>query len=186
MYRITFVGNHTVGKTCLLLTLVGHSFPHDYIPTCVCYDGMYEAQATEDFDRLRPFSYNGADVFLVCFSLVDPDSFEAVANKWIPEILQHTKMDKPIILVGTKLDLRNDEWTLERLRQKRKTPIDRHQGLLLANHIGASEYIEVSAKTGARIRELFDLSQSIPEEGAKREHERTKSTRKAWKDCVLM
>lgn len=32
-------------------------------------------------DRLRPLSYPGADIFLVCFSLISPASFENVKAK---------------------------------------------------------------------------------------------------------
>jgi len=35
----------------------------------------------EDHDRLRPAQYHGANVFLVCFSVVSPDSLESVKEK---------------------------------------------------------------------------------------------------------
>ena len=34
-----------------------------------------------DYDRLRPLSYPQTDVFLVCFSVVSPASFENVKEK---------------------------------------------------------------------------------------------------------
>lgn len=37
----------------------------------------------EDYDRLRPLSYPQTDVFLVCFSVVSPSSFENVKEKVI-------------------------------------------------------------------------------------------------------
>ena len=37
----------------------------------------------EDYDRLRPLSYPQTDVFLVCFSVVSPASFENVKEKVI-------------------------------------------------------------------------------------------------------
>ena len=40
----------------------------------------------EDYDRLRPLSYPQTDVFLVCFSVASPTSFENAKSKWIPEI----------------------------------------------------------------------------------------------------
>ena len=36
--------------------------------------------------RLRPLSYPTTDVFLVCFSLVNPASFENVRAKWYTEV----------------------------------------------------------------------------------------------------
>ena len=62
----------------------------------------------------RPLSYPQTDVFLICFSVVNPTSFENVRAKWYSEIKYYCP-DTPIILVGTKVDLRDDLHTLERL-----------------------------------------------------------------------
>lgn len=35
----------------------------------------------EDYNRLRPLSYRGADVFLLAFSLISRASYENVAQK---------------------------------------------------------------------------------------------------------
>lgn len=47
----------------------------------------------EDYDRLRPLSYPQTDVFLVCFSVVSPSSFENVKEKvshiWIIKSYLH-------------------------------------------------------------------------------------------------
>lgn len=61
----------------------------------------------EDYDRLRPLSYPQTDVFLVCFSVVSPSSFENVKEKvydfilnteffWLlkPRNLRNSKMVK--------------------------------------------------------------------------------------------
>merc|ERR1739844_709663 len=75
-----------------------------------------------DYDRLRPLSYPQTDVFLICFSLVNPASFENVRAKWYPEVRHHCPQ-VPIILVGTKLDLREDKETIDKLKEKRLAPI---------------------------------------------------------------
>uniref|UniRef100_A0A6N2KC66 Miro domain-containing protein n=1 Tax=Salix viminalis TaxID=40686 RepID=A0A6N2KC66_SALVM len=62
----------------------------------------------EDYNRLRPLSYRGADVFLLAFSLISKASYENIAKKWISE-LRHYAPTVPVVLVGTKLDLRNDK-----------------------------------------------------------------------------
>ncbi|KAJ6906394.1 hypothetical protein NC652_023972 [Populus alba x Populus x berolinensis] len=93
----------------------------DYVPTVfdnfsanVVVDGstvnlgLWDTAGQEDYNRLRPLSYRGADVFLLAFSLISKASYENVAKKWIPE-LRHYAPGVPIILVGTKLDLRDDK-----------------------------------------------------------------------------
>ena len=50
---------------------------------------ILDTAGQEDYDRLRPLSYPQTDVFLVCFSIISPSSFENVRSKWHPEITHH-------------------------------------------------------------------------------------------------
>ena len=43
--------------------------------------GLFDTAGQEDYDRLRPLSYPQTDVFLVCFSIVNPASFENTKEK---------------------------------------------------------------------------------------------------------
>lgn len=62
----------------------------------------------------------------------------------------------PIILVGTKLDLREDPATLESLRQKRMEPVSYDQALVVAKDIRAHKYLECSALTQRNLKSVFD------------------------------
>ena len=46
--------------------------------------GLWDTDGQESYDRLRPLSYPQTDVFLICFSLVSPLSFENVKIKVPP------------------------------------------------------------------------------------------------------
>lgn len=57
--------------------------------------------------------------------------------QWYPEVRHHCP-NTPIILVGTKLDLRDDKDTVEKLKEKKLAPITYPQGLAMAKEIGES------------------------------------------------
>lgn len=109
----------------------------------------------EDYDRLRPLSYPNTDVFIVCFSVVSPTSFDNIQEKWISEIRSHCP-DTPAILVGTQSDLRNDRDTLDQLAKFRLSPVKTEAGVRLAKTVGAVKYMECSALTQDGLKDVFD------------------------------
>lgn len=60
-------------------------------------------------------------LLLISFS---PSSFENVTSKWYPELKHHCP-EAPIILVGTKIDLRDDRETLSALAEQGLSPCKR-------------------------------------------------------------
>ena len=71
-----------------------NSFPDSHVPTVfdhyivtvfienqpytLC---LFDTAGQEDYDRLRPLSYPQTNVFLICFSVVSPDSLMNVKEK---------------------------------------------------------------------------------------------------------
>jgi Ras family protein A len=70
---------------------------------------LWDTAGQEDYDRLRPLSYPDTDLVLICFSLAGDNkaSYHNVATKWFPEA-KHFCPGIPIVLVGTKEDLRSE------------------------------------------------------------------------------
>jgi Ras-related C3 botulinum toxin substrate 1 len=70
----------------------------------------------------------------------------------------HHAPNTPIILVGTKLDLREDPVTLQRLKERRFAPVTYAMGAACARDIGAVRYLEASSKTCVGIVRLVGMS----------------------------
>src|SRR3990167_1526882 len=166
--KIVVVGDGAVGKTCLLISYTSNEFPGEYIPTVfdtyssnVLVDNkphtgvMWDTAGQEDYDRLRPLSYPQTDVFLACFSVVSPASFENIRAKWHQELSYYCPT-VPIIVVGTKVDLRKDKETIDRLAAKNFSPVLFDQGVETANMIKAEKYLECSALTQLGVRDVFE------------------------------
>jgi len=162
------VGDPSVGKTCMLISYTTNSFPGEYVPTV--FDnytanaivegqpinlGLWDTAGSKEYDSLRPLSYPGTDVFIICFSLCSPESFENVKTKWHPEIVQFNPRT-PFILVGTKLDLRDSPEMIESLKSNNLEPISGEQGDKLAKEIGASRFLECSALTQRNLPQVFE------------------------------
>ena len=109
----------------------------------------------EDYDRLRPLSYPQTDVFLVCFSVTSPASFENVKEKWFPEVHHHCP-GVPCLIVGTQVDLRDDPQVMEKLQRQKQRPVAPEQGERLARELGAVKYVECSALTQKGLKNVFD------------------------------
>jgi cell division control protein 42 len=166
--KCVVVGDGAVGKTCLLISYTTNKFPQEYVPTV--FDnyavtvmiggepytlGLFDTAGQEDYDRLRPLSYPQTDVFLVCFSVVVPSSYENVRDKWVPEIAHHCAKT-PFLLVGTQLDLRDDPQQLEKMSKNKQKPVQTQDGDKMAKELKAVKYLECSALTQKNLKSVFD------------------------------
>ncbi|KAK1309970.1 Rac-like GTP-binding protein 4 [Acorus calamus] len=184
------VGDGAVGKTCMLICYTNNKFPTDYIPTV--FDnfsanvviegttvnlGLWDTAGQEDYNRLRPLSYRAADVFVLAFSLVSRASYENILKKWIPE-LQHFAPEVPIVLVGTKLDLREDKHFLS--DHPGLTAVTTAQGEELRRQIGASYYIECSSKTQQNVKAVFDAAIKVVIKPPSKQKEKKKKPQRGF------
>ena len=166
--KLVVVGDGACGKTCLFYVFCTDEFPLFDNPTLnevrrVAVDGklvdlaLWETKGEEIYDRARPLAFPGTDVILMCFSIDNPDSLKNVTEKWTPEV-RHFCPNVPIILVGSKKDLRNDEHVKKELSNLKQEPVKSEEGYLVCEMISAYAYMECSAKTKEGVRELFETA----------------------------
>jgi len=203
--KCVVVGDGAVGKTCMLMSFSNNTFPQEYVPTvfdnyntAIMVDdtpynlGLWDTAGQEEYDRLRALCYPQTDVFLMCFSIISPSSFENIKIRWYPE-LQHHCPGTPCLLVGTKLDLREDPGVNDSLRSQGLAPITRDQGEGLSKEIGTSGYVECSALTQKGLKQVFDEAARVVVGAATNSNntsERTQTDssqkKKKKKTCILL
>ena len=81
-------------------------------------------------------------MFVICFSLIDCNSFSSVIRKWIPEILKY-RPELPIILCGSHFEEVSDI-----------IPYSLIQNTVIQQKI--YRYIECNSYTGKNINQLFE------------------------------
>lgn len=84
----------------------------------------------------------------------------------------------PFILVGTKMDLRNDPEAQKKAAEERKSFVTKEMGEKVANNLHAVAYVECSARTQENLSAVFD---TVLREGLK-----MKESLKKKGDCIIM
>ncbi|XP_044259792.1 ras-like GTP-binding protein RHO [Tribolium madens] len=151
--NIVIIGDGYVGKTSILNAIKDKKFQeqipnvYDDFELCQTVNGkqfqlkFIDTAGQEEFAMIRNLSYKDANLFLLCFAVDDPVSFENMESVWVPD-LQNCK-DVPVVLVGTKSDLR-----------KTNSCINRDEIIKFQKKINALFYAECSAKTLDGIEDL--------------------------------
>ncbi|XP_061657726.1 rho-related GTP-binding protein RhoF isoform X2 [Syngnathoides biaculeatus] len=165
--KIVVVGDGGCGKTSLLMVYAKDYFPEKYAPTVfekfttsVVLKGkevklnVYDTAGQEDYDRLRPLSYQEAHLILLCFDVTNPTSFDNVTIKWHPEV-KHFCPDVPVILIGCKTDLRKDKECTRKLKTLNQAPVTYTQGVAAQQRTNAELYLECSAKFQENVDDVF-------------------------------
>uniref|UniRef100_A0A8C8RGA7 Rho-related GTP-binding protein RhoU n=1 Tax=Pelusios castaneus TaxID=367368 RepID=A0A8C8RGA7_9SAUR len=168
--QCVLLGDGAVGKTSLAVSYSANGFPARYVPTALDrFSAVVQVDNTpvrlhlcdtagqDEFDALRRLCYPKADVFLLCFSVVAPTSFQNVGEKWVPELHRHCPAT-PLLLVGTQCDLRQDVQVLVQLAQRKEKPVAEQAAQALAQKVGAMGYVECSALTQQNLKEVFDMA----------------------------
>ncbi|XP_041134027.1 mitochondrial Rho GTPase 2-like isoform X1 [Polyodon spathula] len=158
--RILLLGEPKVGKTSLIMSLVGEEFPEEVpsraeeitIPADVTPEKVpthiVDYSAAEQSDEILHEEIVKASVICVVYDVTKEDTIEKIRTKWIPLVNGGAEKGKkvPVILVGNKSDLQSGS-SMESI-------------LPIMNQFSEIETcVECSAKNLKNISELFYYAQ---------------------------
>lgn len=162
LVQCTVVGDGMVGKSSLSLAFTGEPPQGEYVATVfenyagklkVAGDeytvGIFDSAGQHDYESLREFTYKDSEVLVVCYSVVDRESFESIKDFWVPEIKNNMHRKKPMILVATQTDLRNT------MGFDSDMPVSEEEGCRLAKEIGADIYNECTLQNSGSVKKVF-------------------------------
>uniref|UniRef100_A0A8C1IPM2 Mitochondrial Rho GTPase 2 n=1 Tax=Cyprinus carpio TaxID=7962 RepID=A0A8C1IPM2_CYPCA len=136
--RILLLGEPKVGKTSLIMSLVGEEFP-ELVPLRA-EEITIPADVTPEKVPTHIVDYSGANVVCVVYDVTQEETIDKIRTKWIPASAI------PIILVGNKSDLHSGS-SMESI-------------LPIMNQFSEIETcVECSAKNLKNISELFYYAQ---------------------------
>ena len=158
-YKLIFLGDQMVGKSCILERFMNDTFTEEYQATIglnfqsknVQIDNqdihllLYDTASQEKYRSLFPMYIRDSDIILLVYDVTSKDSFLHLPD-WL-NFLTDKEIDikdKIFAVVGNKTDL-ND-----------KREVSAEEGKKFADKNGFI-FKEVSAKTGDGIEKLFDV-----------------------------
>ena len=155
--KAIFVGDASVGKTCIAQRIVHGTFNESTFATIGAANlsvkieteskavvfNIWDTAGQERYRSLAPMYFNGAGVAFLVFDLTRKSTFDAL-SQFYSLIEQKAPEGIALILVGNKKDLPEEEYQC-----------DMDEINEFSKKIGARFYIETSAKTGENIVEMF-------------------------------
>jgi len=110
--KVVFVGTPGSGVTTFLFRIQHQRMPDDectpYVMDNIHYFKRYEGNdivlsfwdtaGHEEYSRLRPLTYIGAEVFVLCYSFRDPASISNISSKWFHEVQNYEPYAHIVVL----------------------------------------------------------------------------------------
>lgn len=157
VFKTVVMGEGSVGKTSMVMQYCEKRFSESYIMTIgsnfmvkilpipekdlIVRLQIWDLAGQVAFSFVRPGFYRGSSGGIYAFDITNRSTFEKIKD-WLVESKQYLGVI-PYILVGNKLDLRDER------------VVSHREGEQLAKEIGASGYFETSAKTSENLDFLF-------------------------------
>ncbi|ELP95348.1 GTP-binding protein RHO1 precursor, putative [Entamoeba invadens IP1] len=172
VFYCAFCGDETSGKTQLLNRLFNITFSEYYEPTTI---GEYKFKMNDKLktdvrlcdtsgqiknDALRYITIQMAKCAFICISLDDKEQLKTAKKRFVNQLRKYKK-SIPIVVVGTKSDMREDKDEIIQLKQMGRKMIETEDGIKFAQSFGAVGYFECSAKTKFNIHLVLQYTRIL-------------------------
>ncbi|MHA1736141.1 MAG: Rab family GTPase [Candidatus Thorarchaeota archaeon] len=180
--KAVLIGDGAVGKTSIRRNYLGEDFIEGHLATIgvdlatkrvlfrneIIKFVIWDLAGQPTFEKVRGHYYHGSNGILLVYSVVDRDSFDN-ASKWLVEAYRNMGRLPPTIIIGNKIDLRD--------QYPQSEQVSTEEGQRFAEYFMQkldvpAVFIETSAKTGENIHEAFSklLQMMSDAEDDKSEH----------------
>jgi len=122
--------------------------------------GSHTARAQAISAMLPQMSCLNADVIVLLFATDRPQTLSRVSSYWMPE-LRRLQVTVPVVLVGTKSDLKPNEQQLQQVRQRRHG-YNRRAAVLAADTTRAAWLSVSAANWQTSVRDHMDVLSCLP------------------------
>ena len=154
-FKLTVVGNGSVGKTSLINRFVNNKFENSYIETVgidmfetdvILEDEssarllIYDLGGQQYWSKLRSSFYQRARGCIMVYDVSKPETFTAL-EEWYKEVRENIGYEVPIVVIGNKTDLENkvSNKQIDELKSKFEFT-----------------FLQTSAKTGQMVNQAFE------------------------------
>ena len=157
IFKLLLIGESNVGKTSIIVRYVDNDFQQSGISTlgvdvkCKYVSlnnikirlDIWDTAGQERFRGLAKNYFRGANGFILVYDITDKNSFGKLKG-WIKDAKEKIEKDYKMIVVGNKKDC----------QKEREVEIELLKEFAQKNEIS---FLEVSAKTGEGVEQLFNI-----------------------------
>ena len=157
--KVVVAGDTQVGKTSIIDRFTNNRFKVGIAPTIgaafqthiintekgTVTLQIWDTAGQERYRALAPMYFRSAGVAILCFDVTNAETFISL-EIWLNEIESKAPPGIPIIIVGNKIDMKESRMVDSEVAWK-----------YMFEHNNIYDYVEVSAKTGEGVNELFEM-----------------------------